>query len=153
MHNQNNKIMGVVVIYQICYASRSKSDANLLLQDLRDILSEARDFNVRQHVNGVLCYADGHFFQCLEGDQAVVTNLLEKIKRDPRHAAVSILFQQHVSTEVHFQDWSMKYIGRHSDIHQFFAQLGLAQFSPEKLELETLKQFLQLLYRIPEQPV
>ena len=52
---------------QICYASTSTSDHVQLLQDVRDILSEARDFNALHNISGVLYYADQHYFQCLEG--------------------------------------------------------------------------------------
>ena len=78
-------------MYQLCYASQAKSNADNLLQDLRDILSEARDFNVRHQIKGVLCYADGIFFQCLEGEQDTVLGLLDKIRFDQRHHAVNIL--------------------------------------------------------------
>lgn len=51
-----------------------------LLQDLRDILTEARDFNDLNQICGVLYYADNAFFQCLEGEREVVERLFEKFK-------------------------------------------------------------------------
>lgn len=56
-----------------------------MLQDLRDILTEARDFNDLNGICGVLYYADNAFFQCLEGEQEVVERLFEKIQKDQRH--------------------------------------------------------------------
>ena len=53
---------------QICYASTSTSDHVQLLQDVRDILSEARDFNALHNISGVLYYADQHY---LEVDQEI----------------------------------------------------------------------------------
>jgi len=50
---------------QICYASTSTSDHVQLLQDVRDILSEACDFNTVHNISGVLYYADQHYFQCI----------------------------------------------------------------------------------------
>ena len=52
---------------QICYASTSTLDHVQLLQDVRDILKEARDFNALHNISGILYYADQHYFQCLEG--------------------------------------------------------------------------------------
>ncbi len=54
-------------MYQLCYASCSTSDNDKLLEDLRNILKEARDFNVDHEIRGVLYFADQYFFQCLEG--------------------------------------------------------------------------------------
>ncbi|TCB34944.1 BLUF domain-containing protein [Acinetobacter sp. ANC 4910] len=138
-------------MYQLCYASQAKLPSETRLQDLRDILSEARDFNVKLKIKGVLCYADGCFFQCLEGEQDSVLSLLNKIKKDQRHYDLSILSQQQIQTDFHFPDWSMKYIGKHSDIHHFFAQLGSSKFNPVLLQQASLQNFLQLLYHIPDQ--
>ncbi|TCB69165.1 BLUF domain-containing protein [Acinetobacter sp. ANC 4178] len=63
--------------YQLCYASQAKLASETRLQDLRDILSEARDFNVKLKIKGVSCYADSCFFQCLEGEQDSVFKLIE----------------------------------------------------------------------------
>lgn len=138
-------------MYQLCYASQAKFQPETLLQDLRDILSEARDFNVKLKIKGVLCYADGCFFQCLEGEQDSVLNLLNKIEKDQRHFDLTILSQQYILSDSHFSDWSMKYIGRHSEVHHYFEQLGSSTFNPLILQHESLQHFLQLLYRIPEQ--
>lgn len=51
---------------QICYASRATSEQPELLNDLRNILSEARDFNTQHSLTGVLYYADGYFFNVLK---------------------------------------------------------------------------------------
>ncbi len=53
----------------LCYASTRAEHQNDLLQEISDILATARQFNAAQHINGVLYYAEGHFFQCLEGEQ------------------------------------------------------------------------------------
>ncbi|MDU7369005.1 MAG: BLUF domain-containing protein [Acinetobacter baumannii] len=53
---------------RLCYASQRNEKNEDLLQDLRDILTEARDFNDLNGICGVLYYADNAFFQCLEGE-------------------------------------------------------------------------------------
>ncbi len=70
---------------RLCYASQRNEKNEDLLQDLRDILTEARDFNDLNGICGVLYYADNAFFQCLEGEQEVVERLFEKIQKDQRH--------------------------------------------------------------------
>ncbi|WP_228139517.1 BLUF domain-containing protein, partial [Acinetobacter baumannii] len=64
---------------RLCYASQRNEKNEDLLQDLRDILTEARDFNDLNGICGVLYYADNAFFQCLEGEQEVVERLFEKM--------------------------------------------------------------------------
>ena len=49
-------------MYQFCYASKSTSPKIDLLEDLANILKEARDFNYQHQVTGVLYFADGYFF-------------------------------------------------------------------------------------------
>lgn len=66
---------------RLCYASQRNEKNEDLLQDLRDILTEARDFNDLNGICGVLYYADNAFFQCLEGEQEVVERLFEKFKK------------------------------------------------------------------------
>ncbi|WP_350464054.1 BLUF domain-containing protein [Acinetobacter tibetensis] len=63
-----------------------------------------------------MCYTDGGFFQCVEGEQDSVLNLLNKIKQDQRHYDLSILPKKQIQTDFHFPDWSIKYMGKHSDI-------------------------------------
>lgn len=62
----------------LCQSTERKNED--LLQDLRDILTEARDFNDLNQICGVLYYADNAFFQCLEGEREVVERLFEKLQ-------------------------------------------------------------------------
>lgn len=55
-------------MYQFCYASESTSSKADLLQDLTDILKEARDFNHPNQITGVLHFADGHFSSAWKGN-------------------------------------------------------------------------------------
>lgn len=47
---------------RLCYASQRNEKNEDLLQDLRDILTEARNFNDLNQICGVLYYADNAFF-------------------------------------------------------------------------------------------
>lgn len=69
------------MLFQFCYTSKALSDPQSLLSDLRDILNEAHHFNYLNHIYGVLYFADGYFFQCLEGDQTTIMQLFEKLKK------------------------------------------------------------------------
>ncbi len=116
-------------MYQFCYASQSSSDKEVLLDDLTNILAEARDFNHRHAISGALYFADGHFFQCLEGQLEDLQLLIEKLYSDPRHHSIK-RFELRPVEQLSFSDWSMKYISRRDEIRDFCARMGFDSFTP-----------------------
>ncbi|MCH2001543.1 MULTISPECIES: AnBLUF65 family BLUF photoreceptors [Acinetobacter] len=129
---------------RLCYASQRNEKNEDLLQDLRDILTEARDFNDLNEICGVLYYADNAFFQCLEGEQEVVEQLFEKIQKDERHYNVKWLCTYSIDQNA-FQRWSMKYVQRNTNIEAFFLKMGENTFNPILLDQQNLKNFLNEL--------
>ena len=89
---------------QLCYASTRNLQSEDLLQDLNDILTIARDFNSRHDICGVLYYADGSFFQCLQGEKEVVEALFANICKDERHCEI-ISFEIMEIEETKFKYW------------------------------------------------
>ena len=130
---------------QLCYASCSTSSPEELLEDLRNILSEARDFNHRHAVTGVLYYADGYFFQCLEGEDPVLELLLEKLRKDSRHREIVIYGLKSID-QAHFTDWSMKYVSRSSHALQYLHKQGQDKFRPFALNSDQVEVFIAHLY-------
>lgn len=129
---------------QICYASRATSEQPQLLNDLRNILSEARDFNILHGLTGVLYYADGYFFQCLEGEVENVEKLLAKLHLDSRHYQIKP-FESRSIFKASFSEWSMKFVGRNSRIQQYFQSLGYSHFHPYQLSQEDVYQLIDYL--------
>lgn len=139
------------VMQQICYVSRSTSLHPQILIDLRDILSEARNFNNNQ-VNGVLYYADGYFFQCLEGKAEILEHLLIKLKKDKRHQDI-IIFNRKNIEERSFNDWSMKFVGRNSDVQQYLIGIGYLKFEPMNFTQSQVDQFVACLVQSEQNKV
>jgi hypothetical protein len=135
--------------FQLCYASKTTSPDHQVLSDLREILGEARDFNILHQVRGVLCFADEHFFQCLEGEESVILRLLDKLYKDSRHQQIK-LFRALQIERGHFSQWSMKYVRRNSKIKQFFESKGITRFHPLSLEKQDIPNLLKLLYEIDQ---
>ncbi|MFW1953299.1 BLUF domain-containing protein [Acinetobacter beijerinckii] len=129
---------------RLCYSSQRNDEGDDLLQDLRDILTEARDFNTRHQIYGVLYYADNAFFQCLEGEKNAVERIFEKIIADSRHHSVKHI-SSYVIEQFSFKKWSMKYVQRETNIEYFFLQLGENNFNPSCLNEQSLTPFLQEL--------
>jgi FAD-dependent sensor of blue light len=70
------------------------------------IYAESAAFNASVGITGALLFADGRFVQILEGDQAAITSLYERITRDPRHDHVTFDYLIEVPSRL-FPDWSM----------------------------------------------
>ncbi len=132
---------------QLCYASTRQESQNDLLEDLSDILVSARNFNQAHEIYGVLYYAEGSFFQCLEAEAEVLEKVYAKIARDPRHSNL-IRFENRVIDQLHFSEWSMKYVNKHSSIGTLFKRFGLDAFLPHQLQTEQIPVFLELLLRL-----
>lgn len=104
--------------------------------DLFDLLEQSRRNNVKKGLTGMLMYGGGTYLQCLEGEPAVVDELLKTIDADPRHTAVKILRRATIASR-QFSDWSM---GFEHVTEKSFAEspslrkLGLSSYNPEYLE-------------------
>ncbi|QKG58011.1 BLUF domain-containing protein [Hymenobacter sp. BRD128] len=75
---------------------------------LQQLLGQARAFNARHGLTGILLYGQDQFFQVLEGDQLTVHALYARIQQDPRHRDVTTLVDKAIAQRS-FADWSMAY--------------------------------------------
>lgn len=88
----------------LAYISRAAH--NLSAADLEDILNASRRNNGAKGITGHLqCHA-GYFFQVLEGPAPALEALLEKLKQDPRHRDMRVLYREALQQR-NFADWSM----------------------------------------------
>ena len=114
-------------MFFILYVSKA-SDA-CTSRDVADILQTSRQNNPGAAITGILVYKNAEFLQYLEGPEAAVQALYDKIARDDRHEAVRIV-DRGVTGERVFPDWSMGFAGE--------ANLGLLQ---KKWELDKIALF------------
>ena len=76
---------------------------------LYKILVDSRVRNKLADVTGLLVYVDGKFLQVLEGEEAVVSPLLEKISKDLRHNDVKVVYKAVIEKRT-FNAWQMAYV-------------------------------------------
>ena len=76
---------------------------------LEKILADARTGNAARNVTGALIYVDGVFFQILEGDKAVVHELMANITRDSRQQSVTVFHEAQVEARA-VESWRMAYL-------------------------------------------
>jgi hypothetical protein len=74
--------------------------------DINAILVSARANNRERAVSGLLIYSSGIFVQALEGDDASVSEIFERIQADTRHHSVEVVTDSAVDRRI-FADWSM----------------------------------------------
>ena len=91
-------------LLRLVYVSRANKE--MTLDDLTSILVVARATNPAHRVTGALLYQDKVFLQILEGPEAAVEALYEKIEGDPRHNHCRVLLRSPATTRL-FPDWSM----------------------------------------------
>lgn len=91
-------------LIHLIYASAATS--RLTVQDLAQLLERSRERNAQLGLTGMLLYADGSFFQVLEGPGEVVLGLYQKIESDARHMQVTRIISEPIPRR-YFSEWSM----------------------------------------------
>ena len=84
----------------------STATINFSQSQLLNLLSKAKGNNARTGVTGLLIHKAGRFVQVLEGEESVVRELFEVIRRDSRHQDVTLILAETIA-ERQFFDWSM----------------------------------------------
>ncbi|MEZ5741680.1 MAG: BLUF domain-containing protein [Burkholderiaceae bacterium] len=74
--------------------------------ELGELLKAARSKNERLGLTGMLLYADGSFFQVLEGAPGIVDQVYARIEADPRHDRVTQIIRESIPQRA-FAEWSM----------------------------------------------
>jgi len=89
---------------QISYISQAS--APMSAEQLLALLMQCRTNNLARDVTGMLLYGNGTFLQVLEGEEAVVDALVDRIATDPRHVGMRRLARRTVERR-QYADWSM----------------------------------------------
>jgi hypothetical protein len=95
------------MLHSLAYVSRSLIPAHSV--ELLDIARSSMRNNRMLGLTGALYFDDSQFCQVLEGEQAAVRRLFERIQRDPRHTDVALLREGPVAQR-RFENWSMKFV-------------------------------------------
>ena len=79
-------------IFSVIY--HSVAEPSVSTDDVAAIVRVAQARNESINVTGILAFYNRQFMQLLEGNMPDVTNVLQSIKRDPRHHSLRILSTQ-----------------------------------------------------------
>jgi hypothetical protein len=95
---------GLNVLTYILYVSELADHCGQ--DDIRDILKTSRENNSKNSVTGMLISKDKYFLQYIEGPEAQIVELFDKIKNDERHRAIKVVNQGSIFDRVFF-NWEM----------------------------------------------
>jgi RecJ-like exonuclease len=80
--------------FAICYVSTAAS--GISDDEIEDLLKLSSTNNNRDQITGILLFSNGNFFQVLEGEKQVITEVFEKIKQDRRHRNLISIFKKEI---------------------------------------------------------
>ena len=96
-----------MALKSLTYTSLAAID--LKTEDLEAIHRTARDINALEAVTGMLIFNGVHFLQIIEGAPNAIDDLVERLRRDPRHSGLEIR-DEHEIEERSFPRWSMELV-------------------------------------------
>lgn len=100
-------------------------------QQLHELLQQARQHNTQCGITGIMLYGNGYFMQVLEGEQATVHALYERIKQDGRHRDVTAYADKAI-TQRAFGEWAMAF---HHASPQQLAQVA-GYLAPDQVRVD-----------------
>jgi hypothetical protein len=121
-------------LLRLVYTSKFvRVDKSTFGEVVRTIVAKSIQNNRVDNVTGFLIAGDDQFLQLLEGPPAAVTETFERIGRDPRHDALTVIARSDADKRL-FQDWNM---GQHHLAAMDAAilrEVGLEGFTPGGLD-------------------
>ena len=133
---------------RLVYASRANfsagADNSTVNADVARILMQSRRNNPANGLVGALYFADGCFFQCLEGAPEAVDGLYARLHDDPRHRELKVLSRAEVERPS-FARWSMKFVPNASAVGSVLRAHGLETFDPYRFSPAALADMVALL--------
>ncbi|WP_374602319.1 BLUF domain-containing protein [Arenimonas sp.] len=138
---------------RLVYASRSTfapiREGAGIHPEVARILVQSRRNNARQRIVGGLYFADGSFFQCLEGRESEVQALYDRLAADPRHRDVRLLDRREID-EPSFGEWAMKHVPNAPEVQKLLARHGRSGFDPHSFPPALVDEMVGLLLERPD---
>lgn len=97
------------LLCHVVYCSRAASGVDEV--EVGRIVAAAQRHNPAHGITGMLVFANGVFFQWIEGPRAAIESLMAILHRDSRHHDIVSLDQAEETRERVYPDWDMEPIG------------------------------------------
>jgi hypothetical protein len=89
---------------QVVYISQATG--TFTESELNELVEVSRRNNKRHGITGAMLYLENAFIQVIEGEDAAIGQLLDKLRADTRHRNIRIL-SDNLAQVRNFQNWSM----------------------------------------------
>ena len=119
----------------------SLAGLDLEADDLEAIHRTARNANALDGITGLLIFNGTHFLQIIEGQPQAIDELVEKLRRDPRHSGLEIRDERMVEARS-FPDWSMELV--RVSASYFEAKDNVAERLPEATSTEVRDRVIRM---------
>ena len=94
-------------LFQILYVSQLTPETSF--DAVNEIITVSRRTNPTRGVTGALLYDGEYFGQLLEGSEAIIVALMQRIEADPRHRTITPLVCQPAGTTRLMRVWRSGY--------------------------------------------
>ncbi|CAM3546445.1 hypothetical protein GCM10016272_09850 [Psychrobacter glaciei] len=144
-------------LVQLVYVSSITLSTRLKASIFDEVEGHARDYNEQHGITGTLCYGNGHFLQCIEGEKSNVLALQKRIFADSRHKNVQVLLLQ-VIDQRSFADWRMRllflerWLWSPATKKQAMQLSPFLPFAPHGWTSKRTEQFLQIIKTFDSPP-
>jgi len=128
-----------------CLIYVSEANYAMTVEEVQVLIAQSQAFNKSMGVTGCLLYQDGLFMQMLEGAEATISGLFERIKTDPRHHSVQIVMQSKAHRRI-FTGWSMV-LRDLRDLREDFGKPDFSSFQQRALSFKDLGEDARTCYR------
>ena len=92
------------MLIEFIYTSQARQPFSTV--QLTALQTQCQEHNKQHQITGMLLYDNQKFMQVLEGEQAAVEALFDKIKQDPRHQHIEALIHNPIKKR-NFATWDM----------------------------------------------
>lgn len=122
----------------LTYTSLARLD--LETQDLESIHRSARELNALDGITGLLVFNGTHFLQIVEGARDAIDELLERLRRDPRHSGLEVRDERRIESRS-FPDWNMELVRVNSGYFEARETIAdrLPETVPEEIQLRLFR--------------
>jgi hypothetical protein len=96
-----------MALKSLTYTSLARLDLDVA--DLEAIHRTAQEVNALEGITGLLVFNGTHFLQIIEGAPQAVDELVERLRRDPRHSGFEVRDDRAVPQRS-FGSWSMELV-------------------------------------------
>lgn len=144
-------------LIQLVYVSSLTVRGRLHTKMFKELEAHARKYNKQRGITGILCYGNGQFLQCIEGEKSKILLLQQHINADKRHTNIKVLLIRAIDKRSFF-NWRMRllflerWLWSPTTKQQAATLSPFLPFLPQRWNTERTEQFLQVIKKFESVP-